>query len=263
MNVSGILLVVLVVALFGLTIAYTVLGTTRPAITDVLSPKVGSMGELTRVGNSGDGRDKFLVPSGATVMAYIFTMINNKTPTIGNKQEAINLLSVGSAVKLQMLPGGVSAPPKTTLVVKTQNPDPAQPNTEEFPVADFPQQKWVHTAIVREGRRYTVYYNGKVVASHRTKFVPVIDSSTITLGDPKLIGEFVYPKVAPTPYRIDDIQNEINISATTRYEPIKPIDFSTYMASFAKIGCPNGPFCFSTQGQPTENPLKMWKTPYA
>ena len=255
-------MVVLVVALIAMAIAYTVLATSRPTITDLLTPKVGPMNKATPVGNSGDGRDKFLVPSGGTVMAYIFTMLNSKTPSIGNKQDPINLMSVGSAVKLQLLPGGVSAPPKTTLVVKTQNPDPAQPNTEEFNIPDFPQQKWVHTAIVREGRRYTVYYNGKVVASQRTKFYPVIDSSTITLGDPRLAGEFVYPKVAPTPYRLEEIQNEINNSASTRYEPIKPVEWDKLVANI-KLGCPNGLFCFSTQGPPKENPLKMWETPYA
>lgn len=252
---------VLVVVLVGLAIAYAVLATTRPTITDTLSPKVGTMDKRTPVGNSGDGRDKFLVPSGGTVMAYIFTMMNNKTPQIGNKQDPINLLNVGSAVSLQILPGGASAPPKTTLVVKTQNPDPTTPNTEEFPVPDFPQQRWVHTAIVREGRRYTVYYNGKVVASHRTKFYPVVDSATISLGDSRLIGEFVYPKVAPTPYRIEEIQAEINGSATTRYEPIKPMDWDKLFS--IKLGCPNGLFCFSTKGPPQDSPLKMWKTPYA
>ena len=262
MNVSGILLVVLVIFLFASAITYTVLATSRPTITDTLSPKVGPMSVPTRVGNSGDGRDKFLVPAGATLMSYINTMINSKTPQVGNKQDPINLMSVGNAVKLQLLPGGVSAPPKTMLSVKVQNPNPATSNVEEFQVPDFPEQRWVHTAIVREGRRYTVYYNGKVVASHRTQFYPVIDSSTITLGDTRLIGEFVYPKVAPTPYRIEEIQNEINMSATTRYEPIKPMDWSAVWASI-KLGCPNGLFCFSTQGPPKENPLKMWQTPYA
>lgn len=261
MNVSGVLLAVLTVTLLALGIAYTVLNTTRPTIVDGLSPKVGTMNKPTLVGTSGDGRDKFLTPPGATVMAYIFTAVNNKTPSIGNKQDPINILSVGSAVRLLVYPGGVSAPPKTKLLVKTQNPDPAASNTEEFEIPDFPQQKWVHTTIVREGRRYTVYYNGKVVASNRTTYFPVIDSSTLKFGDERLVGEFVYPKIAPTPLRQEEIQTEINTNATTRYEPIKPVDWN--FSALLNVGCPNGPFCFSVQGPPTENPLKMWETPYA
>jgi hypothetical protein len=261
MNVSGLLLVVLVIVLIGLAIAYSVLTQVRPTISEVLSPKSGVMSKATRVGNSGDGRDKFLAPPSATLMAYIYAMQNNKTATVGNTQKPINILSVGNAVQLQLLPGGVSAPPKTVLVVKTQNPNPTEPNTETFQILDFPQQKWVHTAIVREGRRYTVYYNGKVVSSVRTNFYPVVDSSTFILGDPSLIGEFVYPKIAPVPYRQEEIAAEIQKSASTRFEPIMPMDWS--QLTKLSLGCPNGLFCFSTQGPPKESPLKMWKTPYA
>ena len=261
MEVSTILLVILFLALVCLTIAYTVLVQVRPQVLESLTPKTGPMNVGTRVGTSADGRDKFLASSGGTVMCHIFTAVNNKTPQIGNSQDPIRILSIGNAVSLQLLPGGVSQPPKTVLSVRTQNPDPTKPNIEQFDVLAFPQQKWVHTAIVREGRRYTIFYNGKVVSSHRTQYYPVVESSTLTLGDSRLMGEFIYPKIAPTAYRMEEIQAEITANADTRYEPIRPMDWSQLFN--LNLGCPNGLFCFSTTGTPQGEPLKTWQSPYA
>ena len=239
-------------------IAYIVLNMTRPAIMKGLTPKMGLLNTQTKVGSSSDVRDGFLSPPGATLGVYLFNAVNSKTPTIGKSQEPISVFSMGSALQFQILPGGVSSPPKTRLLVKTQG-SLAEP--EEIPIPMLPEQKWVHVVIVREGRRFTIFYNGQSVASQRTRFFPIVNSSQFIIGDPRLRGEFALPMIAPTPMRLDEINVELSQTSNTRHEPYKPMDFA---GVFSKLGgCPNGLFCFSTSKPPTGSPLQMWQTPYA
>jgi hypothetical protein len=259
MELSSILLVILIVSLIALLITYSVITSTRPSATALLTPKSGPMNKPTNVGGPTDARELFLAPAGGTLMSYIFCAVNSKTPSIGSKQEPIPIIRIGNVLRLELLPGGVSMPPKTRLMIQTQGPTIRE---EEIQVADFPQQTWVHLAIVREGRRFTIYYNGKVATSQRTNYVPAINSSRVTIGNEGLQGQFVYPKLAGIAYRIEDIQQELRQSSDTRHKPYTSGDF---MDGFARLfqGCPNGVFCFSTSGQPTANPLQMWQTPYA
>ena len=259
MELSSILVALITLALVTFVASYMILSTVRPSLTESLAPKQGKMNISTHIGAPGDARDKFLVPSGSTLMVYLFCAVNSKTPEIGNSQEPITILEIGSTLKLQMLPGGASSKPKTQLSILTQSPTPAY---ETIELADFPEQKWVHLTIVREGRRYTIYYNGKIVASNRTNYFPVINSSQFKIGDPRLQGQFVAPRLAPTPFTIDEIQQDMLISSDTRHEPYKSDDVIEVLQSLFS-GCPKGLFCFSTTQPPSENPLKMWQTPYA
>jgi hypothetical protein len=256
MNLSTILTGVLICTLIAILISYFILSSVRPDVKQSLSPITGSMGTPTKVGTSSDVRTNFLVPAGSTCLAYIYYSMNSKTPILGT-QDPISLVSMGNSMKLEILPGGASSPPKTRLLVQTQS-SPA--GFEEIPVPMFPQQKWVQLAIVREGRRYTIYYNGIPVSSQRTNFFPVINSSQLTMGDKRLRGEFVGVKLVPTPLRLEEIKDELANTADTRNEPYKPSDI---WSSLTNLGCPNGLFCFSTGTPPTKDPLKMWESPYA
>ena len=259
MELSSILLIILIVSLIALLITYSVITTVRPSATALLTPKSGPMNKPTNVGGPTDARELFLAPAGGTLMSYIFCAVNSKTPSIGSKQEPIPIIRIGNVMRLELLPGGVSMPPKTRLMVQTQGPTIRE---EEIQVADFPQQTWVHLVIVREGRRFTIYYNGKVVTSQRTTYVPAINSSRVTIGHQNLQGQFVYPRLAGIPYRIEDIQKELSQSSDTRHKPYTSGDVMDGLQRLFQ-GCPNGVFCFSTSGKPASSPLQMWQTPYA
>jgi len=256
-SLSSILIGASVLLLIALCITWAVLNYTRPTLLAGLSPTSGSLAKPTNIGTSQLVRTNFLTPSGGTILVYLYYTVNNKTSSMG-QEATISLLSLGSVLQLQLVPGGASSAPTTQLSIQTQKPGSMKPNIEIISLEHFPQQNWVHVAIVREGRRFTVFYNGKIAGSDRTTYYPVINSSQFILGDKKLIGEFAYPKLAATPFRQTEIIAEMHSSSDTRHEPYKPFDFS-----FFTLGCPNGLFCYSTPSTPATNPLKTWHSPYA
>jgi hypothetical protein len=258
MALSTILLAALIALLIALLISWSVLSTARPAALQSLEPSVGSLQKLTRIGSFRDARDNFLAPSGATLIVYVFCAGNSKTSSVIPNRTNIPILSIGNVMRLLILPGGASTPPQTQLTIRTQG---TTTNAEVIDLAPLPQQQWVQIAIVREGRRYTVYYNGKVVASERTRDTPVINSSELTIGDPQLAGQFALPRIAPTPMRLEEIQYDLQQTSDSKHEPYIPTQFS-FPAFFNLFGCPGGLFCFTTTTPPTGMPLKMWATPY-
>jgi len=226
----------------------------RPVLLIKLSPKSGSLSSPTRVGTISDTRNNFFTPAGATIMTSVYLNAMSKTKNLINAGRTI--LRIGDTLGIVLLPGNTQTPRKTVLLVQTQGPTNSY---EQILLENFPEQKWVHVTLVREGRRYTVYYNGKIVGSNRTKYFPVINSSQLILGYPGLLGEFSNPKIAPMPFREHEIVNEMNSTTNTRNAPYMPyFDFS-----FLNVGCPGGIFCTSTSSGPSSDPLKIWKTPYA
>lgn len=258
-TLSSILIVIIILVTIITGITYAILTSTRPALLYGLQPQNGSIDTPTKVGTIEDTRNSFLVPAGATLSSYIFCTVNNKTQGLGaNSESPIPIFQIGRTFQFQILPGGVSRPTQTRLSIRTQGPTVQE---EFITVEPLPEQKWVQVVIVREGRRYTVFYNGIVVGSARTQYFPVVNSSPLTIGDARLRGLFAFPKIAPTPMRQREIQQELSETSNTRHEPYIT-SFLDTSVSF-KLGCPNGLFCFSTSSPPTTNPLQVWKSPYA
>ena len=227
----------------------------RPALLYELSPNSGSLSSPTTVGNVSDIRNNFFTPSGSTLTANLYLDAVSKTTNLTSTGRSI--LRLGSTVGLVLIPGSIKNPRKTVLMIQTQGP---KNDYEQILVENFPEQKWVHLAIVREGRRYTVYYNGRIVGSNRTKYFPTINSSQLVFGDVDIMGSFNHPKIAPVPLRDHEIKAEVGSTANTRHVPTTPFfDFS--LLGFG--GCPGGIFCTSTSSEPSSDPLKVWKTPYA
>lgn len=238
-------------ALVASVIAYTILTYVRPSEVQSLSPKSGALQQGLQVSTARQVRETFFTPPGATFSVYLYTTIP-RTPNM-----RVPIFLFGSAIQCVIQSGGLNSAPTTLLQVLTQQPQ-AKYETIELPA--FPESKWVHLVLVREGRRFTVYYNGKVVASERTQYVPVIATPDLTLGGPATSGTFVFPKLVPVPYRMEDVRMELEATSDSRHTPSIPTDWSS-LNLFR--GCPDGLFCFSTDSTPKENPMKFWSTPYA
>jgi len=258
MNLSSSLVILLIITGIIIFISFLILKYLRPSYIKSLTPKSGNLELATKIGTPGQVRDLFLSPSGSTLSVYIFCKSYAKTNTLGQDTNPIRILQLGNSLQLQLYPANNKIPSSTQLVIRTQG---TTGENETISVKDFPQQQWVHLCIVREGRRYTVFYNGEVAGSSRTKYFPTINSSPFIIGDQRLQGTFAFPKLTPLPYNINDIQNELQSTSDTRHKPY--IESTTSIFDSFSFTCPKGIFCFSTNSQPITNPLKLWKSPYA
>lgn len=261
MKLTYILIVMIILLLLSLVIAFFTISSLRPSMVASLTPAYGSLNEQ-KVGNPGQIKDSFMTPPSATLLVYIKYQINNKTSSITN-DTPLRIIELQNTLKLEITPGNIHKPQTTSLIIKTQNSN-KEGSFETFPIINFPEQKWVQLVIVREGRRYTVYYNGRIVLSQRTLNYPTVNSSQFIIGDSRLSGTFALPRIVPAEYHINDVQDDLKKTSDTRHKPVTPSDkiFPESFSFLPSFGCPNGLFCFQ-QAQPVFNPLKSWKTPYA
>ena len=132
---------------------------------------------------------------------------------------------------------------------------------ETIPLPEIPFQKWTFVTIAREGRRFDVYYNGKVVMSKRTQHI--VDSRSgfgpIMAGDPNLIGKLAFVQTFPEKLNQSDILSHYKANSDTTGQPVisAPTNLFDYLPNCKDGGCISGP-----KMRPT-SPLLDWKTQYA
>jgi hypothetical protein len=163
------------------------------------------------------------------------------------------LLSIGTSLEL-WASGYTSQNDKpyvpALLKIRTAS-DSAQHYTESVPLPALPLQKWTVVTIVKEGRRFDVYFGEKLVTSKLCDHVPYPPGSMDAwyAGNPKWhgkIGLFVGTKAAQSSADVAaDVQSLVN----TRGEPYFLDDlnlgdfanFSLNMPSCIFGGCNNLP----------------------
>lgn len=243
--------------LLGLSAAtYSVYQTSRPSVQTPLLPKAGDLSTETKVGTVDDVREKFMTTPGTTFRVYVFPNEGDKA----RRLDAQTLFKFGSTAQFVVLPGGVTGQPRTLLRVMTQGPSRTM---EDIPVEMLPSQQWTHVAIVREGRRFTVYYNGTVVASKRLQYYPVVSTGNLVIGGSSFSGEFALPMLASTSLSMMEIRQDMKNTSDSRHKPNTPTGFLEFFQLWKYFTCPNGIFCFSTSAPPRTDPLTLWTTSYA
>jgi hypothetical protein len=254
MELSSIFLIFLVAITLGTGLLYSVLEL-RPSATYAISTpdgsKSGSLSTPVSLGNTQQVYDSFFSPAAATLSLFVY--VNSRIPS-----SDATILRIGDALTFKITPGGPGSPPETQLVInQTTGVQPIY----TIKCANLPLQKWTHITIVREGRRFTVFYNGKVAADERSTRNIQSVLSQISIGSIGLPGEWALLNLTPYAFRLDDIQEEISKNSDTRGVPsITPTG-----GGFNLFSCPSGIFCFSanTSQQSTLSPLRRWTTSYA
>jgi hypothetical protein len=134
---------------------------------------------------------------------------------------------------------------------------------EVMDLPPLPLQKWVFVAVLRDGRRFDVLYNGEVVASHRLAMYPKQVSSPITIGGPTFIGQAQHVLVAPRRLSPSEVAyQQAILSDTTGQPPVKfplplPIPFGD-LQTMCLPGLPCNPV-----NAPPSNQMKAWYSIYS
>ena len=216
--------------------------------------------------------------SGSTLVFYINPVINDRTGQSGN--EYANVVQIGSSqvFKLLVAPdagrGLAMAPAILQInIAKTSTTSTQAPAPEIVEIPNFPLQRWTGVAIVRQGRKFNIYLNGKLAISHMCNTMSEFDSNQpLKVGDPRLGGKIEQMSLAPYALEPKDVRELYRATVDTSGKPIVAIEISKVLNNllpnvsvFPNIpGLPNnwwcpGGNCSSTQGI---SPLEQWSSPY-
>jgi len=195
------------------------------------------------------------------------------TPEPSNQHPALTyttLLGVKNSFEFQIAPsrlffdvaGGtnVKLPQSTAQLIVYTTPN----EFTTIPLPPLTQQSWIFISILRDGRRFDVMYDDKIVASHRTDMYPMALPNPLVIGDKALLGHAIHmftKSSRATPSQISALR--ASYSDMTGQPPVKfPLPFLPIPFGTVQTACVPGMPCNPVSAPPT-NTLKAWSSRYA
>lgn len=147
----------------------------------------------------------------------------------------------------------------------TSNPSGKYQYIETFVLPNLPYNKWIMITINREGRRFDIYYNSKLILSKYTStnlYNDTVVNKSIKIGDINLDGQAGYFTLYPTVLSGSEISilysSLVNTRGTPLIEGAPGINFQVAVPSL----CPSGD-CLVKPTNPPSMPFYEWSTQYA
>ena len=211
-----------------LVITWVVVTYARPSSIKSLEPAKGDLKKETVVGGSADLVKGFYGgPGGGSFGAYLYLTSYDMTP--GSKNIPIVKIG-GTRIYVNNSNDGYTTYMEVDCVGKKK---------ERVVLSDFPVQKWVYLTVNREGRRYTVYYNGVIAGSKVLDIMYEMRADALRLGGAGYKGMYVYPNLNETVMREEDIKAYMGATSDTKGEPHLPADFWSSLATVS-VFCNEG-----------------------
>jgi hypothetical protein len=226
---------------------------------DVL-PKMTPLGEKKDILYSDQTQSILLGTAGSSVMGFFKLDSGDRTIKYANSYTPLIFIDNNWYLEISPAPVGkehVSA----RLRVQTNNAGTLKYEIIELP--EIPKQKWVFIAILRDGRRFDILYDNKIVASQRLENYPVVISSPLSIGNKGLDGSAIHIIINGTRLNPVAVERErvSHVDTNNTILEDNTIDISLPgLKLFAQ--CPPGLPC-DTITQPPSNNLLKWSTPYA
>lgn len=205
---------------------------------------------------------------GTTVMGFFYLNQGDRTLRYGQAEQYLPLLQVENNWVLEISPS-----PKdkkeygARLRIQTQKASQFQ--YETIPLPAIPKQKWVYVTILREGRRFDVMYDNRIVASQRLEHYPVVITSPLAIGEKGLSGNAIHMMVTPRRLSPEEVERVRKTHVDTsgmvvdmKWNPLHSLDRPSFSLAGITAECPAG-FPCHTMTAPPKKSLYEWKTPYA
>jgi len=201
--------------------------------------------------------------AGSTLIFYINPVINDRTAQSGN--EYASVINIGAKQKLKLLVApdagrGLTLAPAVFEIYIKNNDTP-----EIMEIPDFPMQRWTAVIIVKKGRRFNIYMNGKLAVSHTCTAMPDFDrTSGLVIGDQRLGGIVSLVSLAPIALETNQVRDLISETVDTSGKPYMPMDFNS-LFSFSTVSLPSGFWCpgGNCNTPKMAGPMEEWMSPYA
>jgi len=202
-------------------------------------------------------QNTLLGSSGSTVMGFFNIQDGNRTITLGN--DYIPLLFVDNNWWFEI----AHTPSSTSSRLRVQTNYAGQMITELVELPSIPKQKWLFVAILREGRRFDVIYDNRIVASKLLDNYPVIISSPLSIGNTKLVGKTNHIIINETRLTPNEVERQRAVYVNTNNEVLEDNPIINALPTIKLVAeCPSGLPCNNITSPP-KNKMFEWSTPYA
>ena len=203
---------------------------------------------------------KLLGSAGSTVMGFFYLKDGDKTAKYTDTFTPLIQIENNWYLEIAPTPNGKM---HSSARLRIQTNDAGTFKQEIIELPHIPKQKWIFIAILRDGRRFDIIYDNKIVASQRLEYYPVIISSPLSIGNKGLDGSVIHVMINGTRLAPSDVERErvAHVDTNNMVLEANARDISLPgLKLFAQ--CPPGLPC-NTITQPPSNNLVQWKTPYA
>lgn len=196
--------------------------------------------------------------SGSTVMGFFKLQAGDRTQHIHNAY--IPIMQIANVWHLEVSPAP-AMPDGTTSRLRVFVKDGAEQKEEIIELPSIPLQKWVFIAILRDGRRFDVIFDNRIVASHRLANYPVTTPSPLSVGNKGLSGSVIHIFVNSRRLTPSEVEKERRAHIDTNGAVLEANDFKFPGSNILSL-CPPGLPCNTITRPPPSNLMK-WSTPYA
>ena len=208
--------------------------------------------------NSDATRAMLFGEGGSTLMVYIYMKGLDKTAKINDVAPAI--LRIPDVMEIRCVASHEKV--NAELAINTKNTATGKTTAEVMTLPSIPLQKWVCFTILRDGRRFDVMYNDKIVASKRLAHMPSYMSSELRMGSMGALGVYNMGRVFNYRLSFADVKTELRRTSDSRHKPTNAGAGIEMGSIFDIFRCPGGIFCGNSTPAP-KNPTEVWETPYA
>lgn len=205
-------------------------------------------------------KKKIVGTSGSTVMGFFKLQNGDRTSNATTPYIPIIQAENNWMLEIASAPQGLEHN-LVRLRIKTIDAGALEDKIIDLP--EIPKQRWVFIAILRDGRRFDIIYDNKIVASHRLETYPVVIAGVLSLGNTGLSGEankIMIKEERLTPIDVEsERQNYIDTNGVLKED-------LTFIPSIPIIDLTNlclpGLPCDYIKGPPSNNLVK-WNSLFA
>lgn len=221
-----------------------------------------NLSKVTQVIASEELNKAWTTTDGSTLMFFIFPEITDRTSVSGN--EYANVIQIGTKQNFKLLVApdagrGYSMAPAVLEVFLKGSSTP-----EIIDIPHVPLQRWTSVVIVKNGRKFNIYINGILRASHMCTAMPDFDATQpLRTGDLRLGGSIALMSILPYPMQTNDVRSYVAQSVDTTGKPYLSSGMSFPVPDInvilSHISCPGGNCVTPKQS----GPMEEWSSPYA
>jgi len=208
-------------------------------------------------------KNKILGSAGSTVMGFLKFGAGDRTANYNDRFTPFLQVENNWFVEVSQAPTASNANTRAAARLRVKTNDGGAIKEEIIDLPEIPKQKWVFIAVLRDGRRFDVIYDNKLVASQRLENYPVVMSSPLSVGNKGLDGSVIHVIINGKRLSPTDVERErlayIDTNNTVLEDNSIDMSFPS-IKLFAR--CPSGLPCDPITKPPNNN-LFQWKSPYA